>query len=282
MEDLEVLSPFGFTVCKTSPGNMGFSEKSSGCGRPDSPPPPYGEAVASGETELSSTVEGSEDPLAQLRDADVVILIDDSWSMTFSAGYGGCTRWDLVRELVSQLAPICVRYDSDGVGVGFFNHPSFLEGVKDAKRVMSAFEAAKPRLLAATWMGKAIQRAVGPYVRGWSPSSSPMKQLNVLVFTDGEPSDDVTSTIIDLAKEMDERKMPSKQVGLQLVQVGDDAEAKTFLKGLDNDIQKQSGIPGLRDWVDTHPFDPDVPLTMKIVKKIVLGGINRRMDNSEA
>ena len=66
-----------------------------------------------------------------------------------------------------------------------------------------------------------------------------------------------------------------RQVGIQFVQVGDDPDATAYLQSLDNDLK------GVRDIVDTTPYLGG-ELTVDMIIKIVIGGINRRVDKEGA
>lgn len=67
--------------------------------------------------------------------------------------------------------------------------------------------------------------------------------------------------------------MARRQVGIQFVQIGDDTGAKEFLKMLDDDLGESCGI---WDIVDTTPYRG--MLDSNALTKILLGGINRRVD----
>jgi hypothetical protein len=72
-------------------------------------------------------------------------------------------------------------------------------------------------------------------------------------------------------------RAPLKQLGLQFVQVGNDAEAAKALRKLDEDLQ------GVRDMVDTTPFTQlkNGQLTADILIKMLIGGINRKIDGDK-
>ena len=59
------------------------------------------------------------------------------------------------------------------------------------------------------------------------------------------------------------------------MQVGDDPDATAYLQSLDNDLK------GVRDIVDTTPYLGG-ELTVDMIIKIVIGGINRRVDKEGA
>jgi len=66
------------------------------------------------------------------------------------------------------------------------------------------------------------------------------------------------------------------QLGLQFIQIGSDSNARTFLERLDNDLKEKHSI---RDMVDTEPYT-NGDLTATRLTKLLLGGINRKVDRS--
>ena len=66
----------------------------------------------------------------------------------------------------------------------------------------------------------------------------------------------------------------NQQLGIQFVQIGTDRNATHFLRQLDDEIAGQEGV---RDIVDTTPYLGG-QLNAETLIKILLGGINRRVD----
>lgn len=56
------------------------------------------------------------------------------------------------------------------------------------------------------------------------------------------PADDPESVIVTAAKRLDARHFPLSQVGIQFVQIGDDAKATEALKELDENLASVHGI----------------------------------------
>jgi len=56
------------------------------------------------------------------------------------------------------------------------------------------------------------------------------------------PADDPESVIVTAAKRLDARHFPLSQVGIQFVQIGDDARATDALKELDENLASAHGI----------------------------------------
>ncbi len=76
----------------------------------------------------------------------------------------------------------------------------------------------------------------------------------------------------------------SCQVGIQFVQIGDDAEATEFLQSLDDYESTNPALsdqPKPRDMVDTEPYRQGEKLTEAKLVKVLIGGINRRIDHKD-
>jgi len=159
--------------------------------------------------------------------------------------------------------------------------------VKDPHKVRQLFRHVQPRGL--TPIAYKLDTLVGDYVeklesaarkkrKGDTLTMKLIKPVNYIVITDGAPTDEPADSIVSLARRLDRGNFPLAQVGIQFVQIGDDKEATEFLKQLDDDL---SGAFGVRDMVDTTPF-LGVSLTADVLLKILLGGINRRVDRRGA
>ncbi|EEH34292.2 hypothetical protein PAAG_05341 [Paracoccidioides lutzii Pb01] len=61
-----------------------------------------------------------------------------------------------------------------------------------------------------------------------------VKPLNIIVITNGRPTDDVETVISNAANRLDKCNAKPWQVGIQFVQVGNDSKATKWLKKLDD------------------------------------------------
>lgn len=102
-----------------------------------------------------------------------------------------------------------------------------------------------------------------------------MKPLNIIVITDGMPTDDPESVIIAAARKLDQLEAPAWQVGIQFFQVGNEIGATEALKELDDGLAEMGNV---RDMVDTVPFAAGQRLSADRILKVVLGAVNRRLD----
>ncbi|KAH6973326.1 hypothetical protein EDB80DRAFT_627844 [Ilyonectria destructans] len=234
---------------------------------PNEAPPAYTEA----------SIASAEDRYAFLSTFDTVFVIDDSGSM---AG----RSWYEVREALSAIAPICTSHDPDGIDVYFLNHKSGAAGsahrapngytnIRDPAQVQRLFESARPS--GSTPTGTRLQSILEPYLASITrrpDSMNTVKPVNIIIITDGAPTDDPERVIIEYARSLDEIKAPPHQVGIQFFQVGTEFEATEALKGLDNDLSKL----GIRDMVDTTLWSES--LSADGILKVVLGAVVRRLD----
>ena len=133
------------------------------------------------------------------------------------------------------------------------------------------------------------------------PRSKPPKPMNIIIVTDGKADDGLQTEnlIIRVAKDLDEMYAPSYQLGIQFVQVGDDAKATKYLQVLDNQLKNKWGIrdvsslcadtaytsdPLTQQMVDTCQFvftENGKGLGNKIVK-ILLAAMDKALDNDDA
>ncbi|KAF5024241.1 hypothetical protein F66182_3698 [Fusarium sp. NRRL 66182] len=235
-----------------------------------------------------SSITSAEDKYAFLSTFDTIFIIDDSGSM---AG----RSWREVREALSIIAPICTSHDPDGVDVYFLNHRSSASAsgmqapggycqIRDAAQVQRLFESVRPS--GATPTGARLHSILKPYVGHLArrpDNVDSTKPVNIIVITDGCPTDDPESIIVHHAKKLDRMEAPPHQVGIQFFQVGSEPGAARALRELDDDLAGQ----GIRDMVDTATWssaasDNSRALTADGILKVVLGAVVRRLDRRSA
>ena len=214
------------------------------------------------------------DPYAFLRSFDTVFLIDDSGSM---AG----RSWRETGKALEIITPICTERDKDGVDIYFLNHPdsSIYKNVTSASTIIEIFQTVRPSGYTPT--GQRLNMILKPYLKQYEKNDK-TKPINIIVITDGEPSDDVESPIIQAAKKLDKLDAPAWQVGIQFFQVGKETGAREHLKQLDDGLAELAKDDDLRDIVDTVPLtgDGNTELTADGIMKVVLGSVNRRLDRN--
>ncbi|KAI0601775.1 hypothetical protein F4775DRAFT_352485 [Biscogniauxia sp. FL1348] len=242
----------------------------------------------------SATASTDDDPYAFLSHIDTVFLIDDSGSMTGD-------RWRQAEQALNAILPICMDHDQDGIDLYFLNHQSRDRGdpragaagtgyrnVTDVSHVQRIFRDVRPMGMTPT--GPRLRDILAPYNRHYAArvqatgDETCVKPLNVIVITDGQPTHDPESILVETAKLLDRLGAPLYQVGVQFFQVGDDPGAARALQELDDDLAAQNRNQGMRDIVDTSTFEfgpnsrrPPV-LSGEGILKVVLGSVVKRLD----
>ncbi|KAK4226476.1 hypothetical protein QBC38DRAFT_366403 [Podospora fimiseda] len=264
--------------------NNPFINIQSAPARSASPAPSHSSAMS------DRSITSPDDPYAFLSLFDTIFLIDDSSSMTLE------DRWKEVKGVLRSIAPICTSHDADGIDIYFLNHRNArhpqegagYRGIRSAKEVEELFDHKVRRPNGWTPTGTRINEILGPYIRRWkaaadrtgNPENCGVKPVNMIVITDGSPTDDPESIIISLAKQLDLHKAPPHQVGIQFFQVGTDVEATRALKELDDGLMEAGG--GCRDIVDTVSWDGRSrgakALSAEAILKTVLGAVVKRLD----
>ncbi|KAG8763520.1 hypothetical protein FRC12_008520 [Ceratobasidium sp. 428] len=227
------------------------------------------------------------------RKYDTQFLIDDSGSMAGS-------RWIEARDALMGVAREALRYDADGIEVYFLNAEQKGRTVKNEDDVKELFDSVRPA--SGTPTGERLEQILASYILRLEDAKAngvkakaglgdekmkaglgdakarledeKIKPLNVIVITDGEPSDDPESVIIAAARRLDAGRFPLAQVGIQFIQVGDDRRARKALERLDEELGRMHDI---RDIVDTRPYTGS-KLTSDLLIAMLLGGVNKRVD----
>lgn len=116
--------------------------------------------------------------------------------------------------------------------------------------VRQLFYSVKPG--AGTPTGARLEQILSQYITrieaantksgGGDPVQSDIKPLNLIVITDGEPTDDPESVIIAAAKRLDAGRFSLTQVGIQFIQVGNDKKASKALHELDNHLSESGDV----------------------------------------
>lgn len=149
------------------------------------------------------TASTADDPYAFLSSFDTVFLIDDSASM----GWGN--SWKETGDALASITPICTAHDSDGIDVYFLNTKSAAHhrNITTAGQVIEIFQTVRPR--GGTPTGQRLNDILKPYMKHFEElkikeREDECKPLNVIVITDGMPSDDVESVIVKVAQKLDQ------------------------------------------------------------------------------
>ncbi|KAI2632299.1 hypothetical protein GGR54DRAFT_582982 [Hypoxylon sp. NC1633] len=257
--------------------------------RPQDPPPPYSPSTETPVTATRNSV--VDDQYAFLKEFNTIFLIDDSLSMKAE------NRWEEVQKAISAILPICMEHDEDGIDVYFLNHRTSDRGdesrgavgtgyrnVTDVQVVKNMFKFVKPSM--ATPTGMRLDHILRAYLKNYEATVRRtgdvycVQPINVIVVTDGQPTDEPGEIIAQAARRLDDIQAPPHQIGIQFFQVGRDPHATQALQELDDELCRRESI---RDMVDTATFNgankADQPtLTADGILKVVLGAVKRKLD----
>ncbi|KAF9651716.1 hypothetical protein BDM02DRAFT_526911 [Thelephora ganbajun] len=222
-----------------------------------------------------------EHPLKVLENYDIIIVLDDSFSMMIADNPSGRTRWDQAWDALETLVQVGVKYDRSGIDIHFLNQRKANRTVKnvgDLRRLRS--EVKEPRKESYTPTGDVLDMLLLEYRKqtGNSPGRAAVKKRIFIVITDGAATDAPQDVIINAANFFQKNHFPLDQVGIQFIQVGNDLEAEEFLDELDTDLVKQMGEHA-RDIVDTLKSNGN-DLKGDALVKALTGGFNRKQDRT--
>ncbi|BEI79494.1 hypothetical protein CcaverHIS002_0100230 [Cutaneotrichosporon cavernicola] len=289
---LPPVRPSEYSTARTSISSHGSSSNShvshclsptfAGFGKPGVPPNHHVHVDRPGASSSAPDMDEDEDEedeyedeedlvLEMLRDYDTVFVIDDSSSMRKDG------RWDEARSAVRFVVHEACKYDDDGIDIYFLNAKRDQFGVKDPDYVDSLFNGLRPR--GATPTGTVLEKILLAYMSRLEAATAAhrqaeVKQLNIIVITDGKPTDHPESVIVSCARRLDRGNYPARQVGIQFFQVGNDPDATAALKKLDDNLGSKYGI---RDIVDTVQYIG----ALTSADKVLLGGVNPLQDELE-
>jgi uncharacterized protein YegL len=282
-----------FTVPSNEPPPAYTPSPTGASGPTSGPSPAYApsDRAASPAPSATSAHTQQEDQYSFLTQFDTMLLIDDSGSM---AG----RSWRETSQALSQLLPIIVSRDADGIDIFFFNHtssdpgsvkdgvaPGGYRNVKDVAEVQRIFRTVKPG--GGTPTGIRLRAILRPYMHKLETESAKgkideVKPLNIITITDGVPSDDPEGVIIQFAKKLDKLDAAPHQIGIQFFQVGNEEGAAAALEDLDDGLGQKGG--DCRDIVDTCSWtggasaDGTFHLTADSIMKVLLGAVVKRWD----
>lgn len=187
-----------------------------------------------------------------LDNLDVVFLLDKSGSMN-EQHKNGQTRWKAAQETVTALATEMAAHDKDGITVVPFNDRFTIEDNVTPTTVGNIFKNHSPgsgTMLAAPlqavidkFIPASAQQSKGGFLSSMfgSKSAAPAaaavarKPVCVVVATDGAAGDEdaVVQTLVGATQRM----QSDDELGILLLQVGNDPNAERFLERVDNQLK---------------------------------------------
>ena len=155
---------------------------------------------------------------------DYILLLDISPSMNnASHRFKGLSRLEEVEKDVFRVAATADKYDNDGLTVISFDSQVYVEDGVHASAVKKLFNRT---LKGSTNLAGALEAA-------FKKAKASNKQTVIICYTDGVPDNKeaVTRAINQAGRDLGRPK-----VGLTIIQVGQNAEAAAYLKGLDDTL----------------------------------------------
>lgn len=197
---------------------------------PSAPPPNYMGDADAVRKRFDEYAGGHEIPPAQADDlfavlttTRVVLLLDDSASMTTLVSTGGpsfnapqVSRWLELSTLASTLVGVVASANPNGCDVHFLNRPG-LAGVRDAQQLVPLF-AAPPR------GGTPLIGSLSSIFSTHSAEAAAGRRILVVIVTDGEPSD---GSVHDLFQLLQRGRHPSFHISL--AECNDNEEEMAYL-----------------------------------------------------
>lgn len=190
-----------------------------------------------------------------LQNRDYTLIIDKSGSMSIPDQRGGRTRWEEAQESTLAVARKCEQFDPDGITVYVFSSRFKRYDNVTSSTVAQIFMENEP--MGRTDLAGVLADALNNFFQRKASGQIKPEGETILVVTDGEPDDRkaVMKTIVEASRKMDR----DEELGISLIQVGNDAQATRFLKALDDELQ---GVGAKFDIVDTMTLDQMEDMTL--------------------
>ncbi|KIJ46262.1 hypothetical protein M422DRAFT_778531 [Sphaerobolus stellatus SS14] len=189
---------------------------------------------------------------------DTIFLIDDSGSMA----EGNPRKWDQLKKALIDLANTAIDHDTDGIDMYFLNSNDVfkmkdqIRNVIDKPKVQQALDRVGPD--GGTPTGQRVGERLQDHLRKidavvGNPEYREVKPLDLIVITDGKPTDDPKSKeeIEKAAKYIRDHHYHPNHMGIQFVQIGNDQGADVTLnalKSIDNNLtamaRPTTSLPG--------------------------------------
>ncbi len=165
-----------------------------------------------------------------LSNFDFTIVIDRSGSMGYAYKVANRSRYDFLKESIVSFSNKLSKLDKDGFDMYIFSSKfQRFEGINSTEKVLELFESKDPN--GSTDLTSVLE----DFFKHFNATKSEKPHMCV-VFTDGEPDDknSVAKSIVAQTKKLSS----DEQLTLLFIQIGNDASATKFLKGLDDELTK--------------------------------------------
>jgi uncharacterized protein with von Willebrand factor type A (vWA) domain len=190
-----------------------------------------------------------------MNDRDYTLILDKSGSMSTPDQAGNRSRWEIAQESTLALARKCEQFDPDGITVYVFSGRfKRYENVTSSK-VAQIFLENDPA--GTTNLAGVLQDAINNYFHRKASGQAKPNGETILVVTDGEPDDRkaVFEVVITATRQMER----DEELGISIIQVGNDPQATKFLKALDDQMES---VGAKFDICDTITLDDMEEMTL--------------------
>ncbi|KAG6856839.1 hypothetical protein H0H87_012897 [Tephrocybe sp. NHM501043] len=163
-----------------------------------------------------------------LRNYRVFFLIDDSGSMKGE-------RWAETRDALMEIAEHALEQNVDEIDLRFFNNQGIYRGIKGKSIIGSIFSTVEPSGYTPT--GATLFTVLDEHLTRLDQAVNTLeysiiKPLDVIMLTDGVPTDKPKDVLVEAASRMKLNKHHPNAMGVQIVQIGNDPDAVPVLKQL--------------------------------------------------
>ncbi|THU82330.1 hypothetical protein K435DRAFT_691249 [Dendrothele bispora CBS 962.96] len=148
--------------------------------------------------------------------------------------------WCQARDALAAVAEASPQFDADGVDMYFLNSERRQKNIRTRNEVVRLFNEVLPD--GATPTGRRLQQVLDEYIPRVEQRMTPVKPINIIVITDGDPTDNVESVIVNAAQRLHRSQVPDRILGIQFVQIGDDPKATQALRELDSSLEHRYQI----------------------------------------
>ncbi|MBD2136745.1 VWA domain-containing protein [Anabaena sp. FACHB-1237] len=183
-----------------------------------------------------------------MSDRDYTVIIDKSGSMSTPDQVGGRSRWEIAQESTIALARKCEQFDPDGITVYLFSGKFRRYDNVTSAKVAQIFQENDPA--GTTNLAGVLQDAINNYFQRKSAGQTKLNGETILVVTDGEPDD--RKAVFEIIIAATQKMERDEELAISVIQVGNDPQARKFLKALDDQLQ---GVGAKFDICDTVTLD---------------------------
>lgn len=171
-----------------------------------------------------------------------ILLVDDSSSMEDIPEHG-LFPWTETTGALAECAKL-VLGAGGRLKIHFFNSNKSKENISGVDELRALCREVVPRGDTPTY--SRLKRHLDEFIEAFTPLNVEQREaypgLNLLVFTDGAPEgrfDDIEEVIVETAEDLDafRPRVDKYKVGIQFIQIGDDAGVRAFFNRIDNEIK---------------------------------------------